>query len=52
MKENKDLNITINPPIKMKWDTPFLNCLDITRTENGDTEDSSEGIWFFLIGGS
>lgn len=51
MKETKNLNIIkTNSTVKKEWIKPFLNCLDITRTENGSTADSSEGVWFFLPG--
>jgi len=52
MKDIKDLHITEISTIKREWSKPLLNCLDITRTENGDTADSSEGFLFFLVGGS
>jgi len=49
MKNMKTVNIK---KMKKEWIKPKISIIDINKTENGDTADTSEGVWFFLPGSS
>ena len=44
-------NTTDIPPIKKEWATPFLECLSINKTKNGDFEYDTEGSWWIFTWG-
>lgn len=52
MEKIEDYIIKNNSKVKKRWEKPFLDCLDVTKTQSGDFEADEEGSWWIFTWGS